>query len=224
MTDRGRGRPAGHVMRGGRGFFGLICLIAATFVWGMSVSGSEVATFGFVVLASATLLGSVWLTGSSRRTVVIWAIVCSAAILSSGVALLSDVDRARTFTTLVTVGLVVVAPGSLIRAIVRQPVVDRHTIGGVVSLYLLIGMFFATVYAAVEAVDGSFFTGIDNAQYSDFLYYSYVTVTTLGYGDLTTELDFGRALSVTEALMGQVYLVTVVALVIGNLGARRSSI
>jgi hypothetical protein len=110
----------------------------------------------------------------------------------------------------------------MIRAIVRQPVIDRHTIGGVISLYLLIGLFYATVYAAIDAIDAApFFSTVADADYSDFLYYSYVTVTTLGYGDLTTTLDFGRALSVTEALLGQVYLVTVVALVIGNLGARR---
>jgi voltage-gated potassium channel Kch len=56
----------------------------------------------------------------------------------------------------------------------------------------------------------------------DFLYFSYVTLTTVGYGDLTAAGDLGRMLAVTEALLGQLYLVTVVALVIGNIGRERT--
>ena len=55
----------------------------------------------------------------------------------------------------------------------------------------------------------------------DFLYFSFVTMTTVGYGDLTAAGDLGRMLAVTEALIGQLYLVTVVALVIGNIGQER---
>lgn len=50
-----------------------------------------------------------------------------------------------------------------------------------------------------------------------------MTMTTVGYGDLVTALDFGQAIAVTQALLGQVYLVTVVALVVGNIGLQRRS-
>ena len=56
---------------------------------------------------------------------------------------------------------------------------------------------------------------------ADFLYFSYVTLTTVGYGDLTAAGGFGRAVAVLEALLGQVYLVTVVALLVSNLGRGR---
>ena len=55
----------------------------------------------------------------------------------------------------------------------------------------------------------------------DYVYFSYVTMSTVGYGDLTARGDFARMLAVTEALIGQLYLVTIVALLVGNLGRVR---
>ena len=55
----------------------------------------------------------------------------------------------------------------------------------------------------------------------DFLYFSTITLATVGYGDLVPALRLGRALAVLEGLMGQLYLVTVVALVVSHIGWRR---
>ena len=59
------------------------------------------------------------------------------------------------------------------------------------------------------------------ATVADYLYFSFVTQTTVGYGDLTAAGGFGRALAVLEALIGQLYLVTVIALLVSNLGSAR---
>ena len=53
------------------------------------------------------------------------------------------------------------------------------------------------------------------------VYFSFVTLTTVGYGDLTASNSVGRAFAVQEALFGQIYLVTVVALLVSNLGRQR---
>lgn len=155
-------------MRSSRGFVALIGLIAATFVWGMSASGTALATFGLVVLASATLVGAVWLSGSAERTVLVWAAICGLAVVSTGAALLGDAEGTRPAASLVLVAVVTVAPASLIRALARQPVVNRQTVGAVIALYLLLGLFFATVYGAIDAIAAcDFFTTVDGAQYSD---------------------------------------------------------
>jgi voltage-gated potassium channel Kch len=66
-----------------------------------------------------------------------------------------------------------------------------------------------------------FFVQTQKATTADYLYFSYVTQTTLGYGDFTAAAGLGRALAVLEALIGQIFLVTVVALLVSNLGRTR---
>jgi Ion channel len=83
-------------------------------------------------------------------------------------------------------------------------------------------ILFASVFMTVGTLgDIGFFSQIDEPTSVDFLYFSFVTLTTVGYGDRTAASDLGRMLAVTEALFGQLYLVTVVALVIGNVGRDR---
>jgi hypothetical protein len=82
-------------------------------------------------------------------------------------------------------------------------------------------LFFAYLYSAIGAVNGHFFAGRHGATIVDYLYFSFATLTTVGYGDLTAAGDLGRMLAVSEALTGQLYLVTVVALLVGNVGRDR---
>jgi hypothetical protein len=56
---------------------------------------------------------------------------------------------------------------------------------------------------------------------SDCVYFSFTTLATIGYGDITASGNFGHTLSVTEGLIGQIYLVTIVSLFVGNLGRAR---
>ena len=82
-------------------------------------------------------------------------------------------------------------------------------------------MVFALLGSAVAAIEnGPYFSGDPDAERSDFLYFSYVTLSTTGYGDLSPVTDVGRMLAVIEALIGQIYLVTVVAMIVANLRPR----
>ena len=85
----------------------------------------------------------------------------------------------------------------------------------VLSFYPMIGMVCAFTYGAIDSVGGApvFAEGV-TATTSNCLYFSFATLTTVGYGDLTTRTDLGHTLAVTEALVGQIYLVTVVALLV----------
>ena len=65
-----------------------------------------------------------------------------------------------------------------------------------------------------------FFAQQTHASSADYQYFSFITLTTTGYGDLTAAGNLGRAFAVLEALTGQIYLVTVVALLISNLRRR----
>ena len=112
----------------------------------------------------------------------------------------------------------VVIAGGLVRDVRAEGAVSMRTLSGVLAIYLLLGMFYSFVDAAVAEIGSSpFFAGNAAPDRSDFLYFSYVTLSTVGYGDLVAATDVGRAVAVSEALLGQIYLVTVVALIVSNL-------
>jgi hypothetical protein len=118
------------------------------------------------------------------------------------------------------IGAVLIAATSIVLAgrLVRNPEVTLQTIVGALSVYLLIGLFFSFAFSASSLLLGvPFFASIVNASASDYLYFSFITLATVGYGDLVPRSNLGRMLAATEGLTGQLYLVTVVALLVSNL-------
>ncbi|HET8653144.1 MAG TPA: potassium channel family protein [Gaiellaceae bacterium] len=90
--------------------------------------------------------------------------------------------------------------------------ITHETVFGAVSAYVLVGLLFAFVYlAADELRDGPFFAQAGEHSQSEFLYFSFVALTTLGFGDLSPAEGLPQALTVLEALTGQIFLVTLVA-------------
>jgi len=103
-------------------------------------------------------------------------------------------------------------------------VVDIRTVLGAICIYVLLGLLWAFVYSAIGAIRSQpFFAQTQDATSAQYVYFSFVTLTTVGYGDLTAVGNFGRACAALEALLGQIYLVTVVALLVSNLGRRRGA-
>jgi len=100
----------------------------------------------------------------------------------------------------------------IVRRVLARPTVTVQSIYGALSAYLIIGLMFAAFYAAIERLGGgSFFAHQQPANTQTFQYFSFTTLTTLGYGDFTAAGNSGRALAVIEALTGQVFLATLVA-------------
>ena len=100
----------------------------------------------------------------------------------------------------------------IVRRVLARPTVTVQSIYGALSAYLIIGLMFAAFYAAIERIGGgSFFAHQQPANTQTFQYFSFTTLTTLGYGDFTAAGNSGRALAVIEALTGQVFLATLVA-------------
>ncbi len=94
---------------------------------------------------------------------------------------------------------------------VSAPPID-FPINGAVSVYALLGMLFALFYLAVGRwTDSEFFTGVAEERSSDYLFFSYTTLTSTGYGNLIPALAFGQSFAVFEVIVGQIFLVTLVA-------------
>ena len=90
--------------------------------------------------------------------------------------------------------------------------VDLRTINGAVSVYALLGLLFALFYVAVDrGTDDEFFTDVIEARSNDYLFFSYTTLTSTGYGNLIPAGTVGQSFAVFEMLVGQIFLVTLVA-------------
>lgn len=104
--------------------------------------------------------------------------------------------------------------------IVRSKSVSLELILGAVNIYLMVGIGFAFAYGLIEHLQPGSFTGLEqqiNASIGvlPFLYFSFITLTTLGYGDITPLTPFGTTASFMEAMFGQLYLAIMVARLVG---------
>jgi len=110
-------------------------------------------------------------------------------------------------------GLILLVTAVLIvRRVLARATITVQSIYGALSAYLIIGLMFAAFYAAIQHLgSGEFFASHQPADTQTLQYFSFTTLTTLGYGDFTAAGNPGRALAVVEALTGQVFLATLVA-------------
>ena len=175
-------------------------------------------------LLAGTLILALW-AADVRRIVLRVATVVAAMLLAVSIVEAAAGSVDNTAVRIANVLLVFLAPPAVVVGVVRG-VRARHKVTieavlGVLSLYILLGLFFAQLYGAIARVSGHFFANNVAATPSDCVYFSFTTLTTIGYGDITASGNFGHTLAVTEGLVGQIYLVTIVSLLVGNLGRAR---
>jgi hypothetical protein len=208
-------RTRGHRPRG----YGLVLLtiVLAIVIASLGQANALYQWLSLLLIGAALLL--------ALRTAEVHPRTQRLAAILVGVALIVGLLSSLPLITFVSSSLVLVIGATLIAAtsivlagrLVRNPEVTRQTIVGALCVYLLIGLFFAFVFGAISQVSGvPFFVSTDSASSSDYLYFSFVTLATVGYGDLVARSNLGRMLAATEGLTGQLYLVTVVALLVSN--------
>lgn len=192
----------------------LVTALAGDEAWGRFIS---------VALLGLTLLLVLRTTQARRRARLLAAVLVTAATLATAASVILDNEGFSEWAVpVVGACLALGAPVAIARRLITHRRVTFETVLGALCLYLLAAMFFAFLYSAVAALSGEpFFLGEPSAETSDYVYFSFSTITTTGYGDLSAASDLGRMLSVTEALIGQLYLVTVVAVLVSNLGRPR---
>jgi hypothetical protein len=176
-----------------------------------------------LVIEGGTMLFILWTSAVTPRVFQFAAVTVALAIVFSGLT----VVRGGTFETqaIYAVGalLAVGAPVAIARHLLAELRITAATVLGALCIYLIGGLLFAYLYALGDAHDqGHFFVQVTHAPSVDYFYFSLVTLTTVGYGDLTASGSFGKMLAVTEALAGQLYLVSVVAVLVSNLGRERT--
>jgi Ion channel len=202
--------------------YGLVLVLLLTSVF-LAVVAPE-ATWARVLrdtVIAATFVVAYWTATARRAFLIPRVIVPSIALV---LVVVGALEGAVTEATAAAIGAVLSVGIAILvaRDLADRRSVDVQTVLGALSLYVLLGLFFASLYALVAEIgDGSFFTRGDDGTTGERLYFSFVTISTTGFGDLAPASGVGRAFAVMEIVIGQLYLVTVVAILVTAATRRR---
>ena len=199
-------------------------LLASLFILIALQPFAAVAEGLLVQLASAgLLLASIAAVASRRRLLIIGLVLAVPAagliFVPGGVPTVAGGFLA--IATLVFISVVI------LRRIFRHPVVTSATVSASLVVYLTLGVIWSQAYRLVEQFHPGSFTGLSGTRaievQRDLFYYSYVTLATLGYGDISPVSPEARSLAITESLVGQLYLVVLVSSLVGMALSQRQS-
>ena len=217
--------------------FGLLLLLTIASVTVLSLvdlddpTSSVASGVGWLLvtmIVGATLVLAARASGLARRPRIIIEVAIAVSIAGASLVAIAGALGGDAFSafsgfrlSIVWVVMEFAAPLLVLRRIMVHDRVSRATLFGAVSTFLLIALSFNYAFLAVESWTSSPFFGVVEST-STFMYFSLVTITTLGYGDVAPVGDFGRYLSTVEAVIGQVFLVMIVARLVALYGTDRS--
>ena len=139
-------------------------------------------------------------------------------LIATGVAPRQLTDIAN---VLITAAIPVVIIDGVLR-LLRDRGVTIQAVAGALAIYLTVGLLFAWIVGFITHVDSTpYFAQHINGTEGDRVYFSFTVLTTTGFGDFSPATPVGHALAVIEMLTGQLYLVTVIGLLIGNYVGRQ---
>jgi Ion channel len=206
--------------------FGIVLgLIVVTVAFSLAAPEGDGARFVAVILQGVVLVAAVIASRIHPGVIAVSVVVAVVGIIGTAAALFGTGQFGDSSASVVSLFYVLFTPPAIAWGLTKQfrdaGSVTLQTMFGVLCLYLLIGLVFASAFGAIQDIsDKDFFTTL-RGERDDFLYFSFSTLTTTGYGDLVPGSDLGRSLAIIEALVGQLYLVTVVAVIISNLRPER---
>ncbi len=230
MSDRQRplereGRLSERERTKTEGRFGnvLLLLIIAVF-FSISAPDEPLAFLVTTLVLATSLIIAMWASGVRPKVLRTWLGVGVFGLGASiFIALTQETRNAGEYLAITSLLLTLVTMGAIARRIWQHVEISVLTILRAVCIYVLLGMSYGFVFEAVGNLGSQpFFAAQEEGTRSDYMYFSFITMATVGYGDLTPRSGLGRALAVTEGLFGQIYLVTAVAALVGNLGRTRA--
>ncbi|WP_412538324.1 potassium channel family protein [Longispora sp. K20-0274] len=192
--------------------------IIATYVLIIMEPGEEVAAPVRLAVLGGLLAVSLWARRGRRNLAVpaagLGLLLCVATVAAGRWG--SDRTHAvlAGAATILLVAAMIVSVG---QAALASRVIDGAVMRGVLSVYLLLALLFSALHQVGGQFVAGYLTGVTGPpDASTALYFSVITLTTIGYGDIAPGCDVARAVAVTEALVGQLYLVAVVARVVSG--------
>lgn len=214
-------QPGGGTTLGFYRYGVVLLMLTAAFTFAMIAPGGGWARVFTALLQGGAVLAALSRAQAGRRLLGVGLAVVAVTVATAVVAAFVGRHMGG-ISDLVGAGLLVLVPVAIVMDFRRNLTITIQSVMAAICVYVVLGMSFASVASAVAAISGeAYFAGRSSANSSDYTYFSFITLATVGYGDYVPATRLGRALAVLEGLSGQLYLVTVLALVVSNLGRRR---
>ena len=201
------------------GRFGLLLIVLIiSYLLSAFTTGQWIDALRVVLFAGAALLAlrNSVVPPPTARLILIVVLAGSAVMFAAALTTETGNGIASLWAGLVLLFAVVL----IVHRVLHFGMVTIQSIFGALSAYLIIGLMFAAFFAALDYLGGGhFFANGQPATTQTFQYFSFTTLTTLGYGDFTAAASSGRAVAILEALTGQIFLITLVAFLVSQFRA-----
>jgi hypothetical protein len=206
-------------MRASHSYWAVLVAIFVVFFLAALLPDAPWALSLIVLMQSATLLIVIWTAGWGMTERTLPFAIATAAGAAAAVNLFWQGEALSVVLGFAAGLLTVTIAVTIALGAVAQNEVNSRSVAGAICVYLLLGLLFMFLYGVLAVLGhGHFFAQGTDGTRSIRLYFSFTTLATLGYGDYTAAGNLGRTLAVLEAVLGQLYLVTVVAVVVSRLG------
>jgi hypothetical protein len=137
------------------------------------------------------------------------------AVLSTALAMVQALGGPDAFlaaAALIQMLLLIGATYAVLRSVLTELTVNFRTILGAISVYMIFGLLFTSLYVTIDRLQsGAFFIAEGGSHTGDYIFFSFTTLTTTGYGNLVPAAQPGKMFAGLEMLLGQIFLVTLIA-------------
>ena len=210
-----RRRPSRHLT--------LLCLLLLLFVISPFIAGLRYGVVVLNIIGAVTLLAGVHTVGRHKVLFRVTVAIAAIAVVINGVLAVALSEGWTLISYVCLLVLLALFSIGILGEVLRAGKITADKIYGAICVYLLVGYAWTFAYAIVDQVQpGSFAGAVESGGPSEYVarvmrmrYFSFVTLTTVGFGDITPRSPTARTFAMLEAVMGQIYHAVLVARLVG---------
>ena len=213
MGDEGKGKKRSHDERAS--FLWLLVALLLMFLVSPLFSKLKFGEVAMSVGFTLILFTGVYAVSSDRRLLAVAVALAVPTLALEWVGALAGLPKLTAVAALLQVVFLALTTFVVLLYIARAQRISANLIYGSACVYLLLGILWGVIFALVTSFQPGAFTSAGGGPEEDLLYYSFATLTTVGYGDIVAKSPLARSLTCLEAVVGQFYMAVLVAKLVG---------
>jgi len=223
-TLRRRILPGTRVQRlhSSHSYGAVLLLVVATFVFIELAGDAPWTASALLMIQAATLVVALWTSGVAKPNAAEnFGLLLGAIVVAIGLILWKG-DTLEGVVGLLSAVITIITVAVIGLGVFDQGEINGQSVIGAITIYIILGFVFLFLYGVIGTLGKTplFAQGTDGTR-AIRIYFSYITLATVGYGDFTPGTPIGRVAAVAEALTGQLYLVTVIAVLVSRMRPKR---